>query len=91
MSRNKEKVAFAGLVLARKRPPREIQKTRGSVAFGKWRKQKRLSQRELAIDLDTTQATVSRLEAGRFGPDRDLSARIHFLMKIPVAWWGERL
>lgn len=83
--------AFAGMVLPRKRPPRKVVKSRGAVAFAAWRKRKRHSQTELAALLDTTQATVSRIEGGRFGPERDLSARIKAVMGIPVEWWGVRV
>ena len=60
-------------------------------AFGKklteLRKQKGLSQEQLATDLNISQSSVSNYESGTTNPDTDILQKIAEYFKVPVAYF----
>lgn len=54
-------------------------------AVKKWREEKKLSQPELAQLAQTTQATISRIEAGEQTPSIELFKRIAHVVDAPAA------
>ena len=59
-------------------------------SFGKklseLRKQKGLSQEELACDLDISQSSISNYESGYTNPDLDIVKRISDYFHVPIAY-----
>ena len=51
------------------------------------RKQKGLSQEELAIDLNLSQSSISNYEAGVTKPDTDILQKIAEYFKVPIAYF----
>ena len=51
------------------------------------RKQKGLSQEQLAIDLNISQSSVSNYESGLTNPDTDILQKIAEYFKVPVAYF----
>jgi transcriptional regulator with XRE-family HTH domain len=60
-------------------PPTEI-----AVALRGWRKRRRLSQLELALEAGTTQRHLSFIESGRSAPGRTMVIRLAEALRIPL-------
>ena len=55
--------------------------------FSELRKQKGLSQEELATDLNISQSSVSNYESGVTKPDTDILQKIAEYFKVPIAYF----